>query len=114
MNRLSRGLTVGLATLCCVGAMATPALAAGCGGSGTKTNKCDTGTSYNRQSYCKTKENISAKCFEQPDVTVNTKTNAINNVYNKEGELVPATLSSDGHFYIVPTNDGYLYIGTGC
>lgn len=58
-------------------------------------------------------ENISVCDFYAPDVSVNTKTHAINNLYDDKGNLIPATLSSDGHWFIVPTQEGYLYIGTG-
>jgi ABC-type oligopeptide transport system substrate-binding subunit len=58
-------------------------------------------------------ERISVSDFLQPDVTITKKTHAINNVYDSMGNLVPATLSTDGHFYIIPTTTGYLMLGTG-
>ena len=30
-----------------------------------------------------------------------------------KGNLIPATLSTDGHFFIIPTTTGFLYLATG-
>ena len=55
----------------------------------------------------------SVSAFTAPTVYVDPVTHAISNVYDADGNLIPATLSSDGHWYIVPTNEGYLFLPTG-
>lgn len=69
--------------------------------------------SYHAPSRAKAIEKVKPSAFLAPMVYVDPVTHAISNVYDADGNLIPATLSSDGHFYIVPTNEGYLYIGTG-
>ena len=46
-------------------------------------------------------------------MTINPTTLAINNLYDDKGNLIPATLSTDGHFFIIPTTTGFLYLATG-
>ena len=58
-------------------------------------------------------EDLSPADFREPDVTINPTTLAINNLYDDKGNLIPATLSTDGHFFIIPTTTGFLYLATG-
>lgn len=56
---------------------------------------------------------LSPADFQRPDVTVDPVTLAIGNLYDNKGNRIPATLSTDGHFFIIPTTTGFLYLGTG-
>ena len=50
----------------------------------------------------------------QQQLYIDPVTNTIINLYDADGNLITATLSSDGHFYIVPDSSGeYVYIPTG-
>lgn len=51
--------------------------------------------------------------IENNELVIDPVTNTVGNLYDSEGNLIPCTLSSDGHFIIIPTNDGYAYIPTG-
>ena len=50
----------------------------------------------------------------QQQLYIDPVTNTIINLYDADGNLITATLSTDGHFYIVPDSSGeYVYIPTG-
>lgn len=72
----------------------------------------DVSGSY-RTSIEKTLEKLDATAFLAPTVYVDPVTHAISNVYDADGNLIPATLSTDKHWYIVPTNEGNILIATG-
>ncbi|MDD4849466.1 MAG: hypothetical protein PHO10_02055 [Gemmiger sp.] len=74
---------------------------------------CNTQPYYRPTSPEKARETISGQSFDQPDVSINPKTHTVYNVYDCNGNLVSATLSTDCHWYIVPTDQGNLLIGTG-
>lgn len=63
-----------------------------------------------RTSAAKISEKVKPAAVAQQSLYVDPVTNTIANLYDADGNLIPATLSSDGHFYIIPTNDGYVYI----
>ncbi len=72
----------------------------------------DVSGSY-RTSVEKTLEKLNVTAFLAPTVYVDPVTHAISNVYDADGNLIPATLSTDKHWYIVPTNEGNILIATG-
>lgn len=72
----------------------------------------DVSGSY-RTSVEKTLEKLDASAFLASTVYVDPVTHAISNVYDADGNLIPATLSTDKHWYIVPTNEGNILIATG-
>ena len=69
--------------------------------------------SYHAPSVAAAAEKLTTKSFTASTVYVDPVTHAISNVFDADGNLIPATLSSDGHWYIVPTNEGYLFLATG-
>lgn len=108
MKIFAKTLVAAAAVACCACMVSTAALAEDAG---------DTYRPNTDGSYCpsmeKSREYVKLPDFEEPDVRVNTRTNAMVNVYDAKGNLVPATLSTDGHFYILPTTTGYYMITTG-
>ena len=64
-------------------------------------------------SSAKILEKLSADSFLAPIVYVDPVTFAVHNVYDADGNLIPATLSTDKHYYIVRTTEGTLYLATG-
>ena len=66
-----------------------------------------------RTSLTKILANLDPAAIAQQDLVIDPVTNTVGNLYDREGNLIPCTLSSDGHFIIVPTNEGYAYVPTG-
>ena len=95
----------GAALALCLTAFALPAFATG-------TETPDVSGSYH-PTRAEALEDLSPADFREPDVTINPTTLAINNLYDDKGNLIPATLSTDGHFFIIPTTTGFLYLATG-
>ena len=73
----------------------------------------NTSGSYHAPTKAAAAEKLTTKSFTASNVYVDPVTHAISNVFDADGNLIPATLSSDGHWYIVPTNEGYLFLATG-
>lgn len=60
------------------------------------------------------KDKLKPADIAQQTLYIDEATNTILNLYDADGNLITATLSSDGHFYIVPDSSGnYVYIPTG-
>lgn len=60
------------------------------------------------------KDKLKPADIAQQTLYIDETTYAILNLYDADGNLITATLSSDGHFYIVPDSSGnYVYIPTG-
>ena len=104
MKRPVRRVLCGAAMALCLSAVALPALADGAAP--------DVSGSYH-PTRSEALRDLSPKDFQQPDVTIDPQTLAINNLYDDKGNLIPATLSTDGHFFIIPTTTGFLYLATG-
>lgn len=127
MKKLVRCLSAMVAAVLCVGMMSLSVAAAStkenastpeaarpaASASQTSSKAADVSGSYHAPSIAKAAEKVKGTAFLAPTVYIDPVTRAISNVYDADGNLIPATLSSDGHFYIVPTNEGYLFIGTG-
>lgn len=105
MKRPVRLALSGAALAFCLTAFALPAFATG-------TETPDVSGSYH-PTRAEALEDLSPADFREPDVTINPTTLAINNLYDDKGNLIPATLSTDGHFFIIPTTTGFLYLATG-
>ena len=105
MKRSVRLLASGAALALCLCAAAVPAFATG-------TESPNVSGSYH-PTRAEAERDISVEDFLQPDVTIDPTTLAISNVYDSQGNLIPATLSTDGHFFIIPTTTGFLYLSTG-
>ena len=73
----------------------------------------NTSGSYHAPTKAAAAEKLTTKSFTASTVYVDPVTHAISTVFDADGNLIPATLSSDGHWYIVPTNEGYLFLATG-
>ena len=119
MKKLVRTVAATMAAVLCVGMMSLSVAAASTRENASASSTVaaapqpDVSGSYHAPSQARAIEKINPASFLAPTVYVDPVTHAISNVYDADGNLIPATLSSDGHFYIVPTNEGYLYIGTG-
>lgn len=66
-----------------------------------------------RTTVAKITETVKPAEVAKQQLYIDPVTNTVANLYDSMGNLIPCTLSSDGHFYIVPSNDGYAYIPTG-
>lgn len=102
MKRPLRLLAAGAVLAFCMAGAALPALA----------ETPNTSGSYH-PTRAQALADLAPADFQKPDVTINPVTLAINNLYDDKGNLIPATLSTDGHFFIIPTTSGFLYLGTG-
>ena len=110
MKKLIRVAAVSMAIACC-----SCAAAISVGAASTPENAvvANTSGSYHAPSKAKAAEKLTTKSFTASTVYVDPVTHAISNVFDADGNLIPATLRSDGHWYIVPTNEGYLFLATG-
>lgn len=129
MKKLIRVAAVSMAIACCscaaaisVGAASTPENANAHSDIGEAIKKgtwgkpsvvANTSGSYHAPTKAAAAEKLTTKSFTASTVYVDPVTHAISNVFDADGNLIPATLSSDGHWYIVPTNEGYLFLATG-
>ena len=102
MKRPLRILAAGTVLALCLAGTALPALA----------ETPDVSGSYH-PTRAAALQDLSPADFQAPDVTINPTTLAISNLYDDKGNLIPATLSTDGHFFIIPNTTGFLYLGTG-
>lgn len=109
MKKFARSVAAMVTAVACVSAMSLSATAV----AAYTREAPNVSGSYHAPSIAKAVEKVKPTAFLAPTVYVDPVTRAISNVYDADGNLIPATLSSDGHFYIVPTNEGYLYISTG-
>lgn len=66
-----------------------------------------------RTSAARIREKVNPAAVATQQLYVDPVTNTVANLYDSDGNLIPCTLSSDGHFYIVLSNDGYVYVPTG-
>ncbi len=118
MKKFLRSAAAAVAAVLCVGMMSLSVAAASTAENASRPESTSrpvanvTG-SYHAPSIARAVEKVKPTAFLLPTVYVDPVTRAISNVYDADGNLIPATLSSDGHFYIVPTAEGYLYISTG-
>lgn len=103
-------VVVMVATLC----LCSLPMAAGAASS-SETPVADVSGKY-RPTAAKAIEKLSGPVVaaQTQNLYVDPVTNTVANLYDADGNLISCTLSSDGHFYIIPLNDGtYHYVPTG-
>lgn len=68
-----------------------------------------------RTTAAKIREKVDPVTVAAQELYVDPVTNTVANLYDSDGNLIPCTLSSDGHYYLIPVNgsEEYYFLPTG-